>query len=152
MSRAERRAIAAISMTAGVRLKLQEHYTDLPGRKTIKALLQRMHDACETAFGEYDENLSVKQVNDLHKKLAQVERACFGDAREQCAVTMLSLSLGALNDIYDLTKHPMRRAVLDALLQATLKVLNYYDRRLSRFKEYAMATKGLAVWEREMVV
>ena len=152
MSRSERRAIAAISMCKGVNLNLRRHYQDLPGRREIKRKIEKLSEACEAAFLEFQGQLNARDVQKLQIKLEKVETECFGevDGQEQCVVTMLSLCQGIVSDIYDQTRHSMRRAVLDGLLGVLWSMHKYFDRGLNRWTAYETATRGIAVWEQEM--
>ena len=150
-SRAEKQAIGAISMGAGVYLKLRAHYEPLPGRREIKRLLEKLNGACEAALGEYNDSLTKKDIAALHHKLEAVETACFAEeGQEQCPVVLLSLVMGAISDIWAKTTNHRRREALNWLLEAAERVLRYYDRKTDKWDAYAVAGRGLVVWEREM--
>lgn len=150
-SRAEKQAIGAISMTAGVYMKLHDHYEHLAGRREIKRLLDQLDGSCKAALGEYNDSLSSKDIIELHHKLEAVETACFADEnQEQCPVVLLSLVMGAISDIWDRTANPRRKETLGWLLESSERVLRYYDRKTNRWDSYAVASRGLVVWDREM--
>ena len=132
-------------------MRLESHYQDLPGRKEVKRLLQKLDEVCHYALDLYKGSLCQRDIDRLHIHLERVERECFdGESQEQCPVVLLSLVLGALSDVWDRTTTPRRREAIGWVLDAAGRVLRYYDRKLNRHEAYAVATRGLVVWDREM--
>ena len=148
MSRAERRAIAAISMTSGVAVELINYYRDLPGRQQIKGLLQRLDQACRAALSEFNGQLTKREVDELLKQIKIVERRLYKFGSHG-PVVAVSLVMGAINGVHGRVQNPMRKAVLNDVLDRLMGVLKYYDRKLDRSTDYEIATEGLNIWERE---
>lgn len=150
MSRAERKIISAICMADGAYLMLRDHYKKLPGRRNIKRLLERLHEACDDAFGVWCCEISPREIERLHAQLVKVERACLPGKGVEDVTVITTLVMGMLDDILDHVRASERRIHLEYVLDRVAAVHRYFDSRGTRWDDYARATQAVNVWHQEM--
>lgn len=139
-SRAARKALLSLGMTKGVLELIGDYYKHKKHNKTVMELIEIVNRKTDSALKFWDDKLSDKEVNKIHKNFQHIENNVTGKYPD--IVVMTSLISGAISDVRDHLKEGKRSALNDLLV--SVKRLNrHFDRHLDQFEMYDLANKAL---------
>lgn len=152
MSRSEKKIMSALAMTHGICLRLRDRYQSVKGCKSIKKRIDELDSACDNAYRLWAEQFDAKTLKRMLSTCLVVDRECLGpDNGETMDTTvMMSMALGMLSDVLDRVKEPKKKECLLWVHDRAQIVHRYYDRKETRWSDYARANAALDTWHRIM--
>jgi len=144
-SRAFRNIVSVLSLAEGTAIQIGKIYEKREKNKTVLRLCAKLEVACKTAHKAWDGTLDAADLRQIRERMTSVENRSFLSGLAE-PPTYCGFALGCLSDIYEHVKDPCKRAALDGVSWALMQLNLYFDKRLSKHDQYALAGRAVELW------
>ena len=144
-SNAFRNVVSVLALAEGTAVQIGKIYEKRERNKTVLRLCDKLKAACKTAHDAWDGTLDASDLRQIRDRMTAVERASFLNGLAE-PPTYCGFALGCLDDLFEGVKDPWKRAALEGVNRALMRLNLYFDPQLSKHDQYSLAGSAVDRW------